>query len=173
MRRLSLSLCLIATAFAGDVDFVRTPEATPYRGRGLLSHFVKRYLPEYEPPVSFANSNRMDSLMRAGNIYLSLQDAIALALENSLDIEYHRYSDRRQAETDLTRARAGQLLRFNPSGVLAGVSSSPTGALGSANSLGNLSSTTSSSTGQTSVLSGFTIQAAGSSVPNLDPTFFV
>jgi outer membrane protein TolC len=111
--------------------------------------------------------------MRAGNIYLSLQDAIALALENSLDIEYHRYSDRRQAETDLQRARAGQLLRFNPSGVLAGFSSASSGALGSANSLGNLSSSTTQSSGQTSVLSGFTIQAAGSNVPNLDPTFFV
>src|ERR1041384_2042737 len=173
MRRLSLSLCLIATAFAGDVDFVRTPEATPYRGRGLLSHFVKRYLPEYEPPVSFANSNRIDALMRAGNIYLSLQDAIALALANSLDIEYHRYSDRRQAETDLLRAKGGQLLRFNPSGVLAGFSSTSSGALGAANSLGNLSAASVTNGGQTSVLSGFTIQAAGSSVPNLDPTFFV
>src|SRR5690348_10086230 len=104
MKRLTIFFCMIATAFAGEADFAKTPEATPYRGQGVLSHFVKNYLPQYEQPVSFANSNRMDALMRAGNIYLSLQDAIALALENSLDIEYHRYSDRRQAETDLMRA---------------------------------------------------------------------
>ena len=173
MKRLTIFFCMIATAFAGEADFAKTPEATPYRGHGVLSHFVKNYLPQYEQPVSFANSNRMDALMRAGNIYLSLQDAIALALENSLDIEYHRYSDRRQAETDLMRAKAGQLLRFNPSGVLAGFSSASSGALGAANALGNLSAASAGAGGQTSVLSGFTIQAAGSNVPNLDPTFFV
>jgi outer membrane protein TolC len=57
--------------------------------------------------------------------------------------------------------------------VLAGFSSATSGALGAASSLGNLASAGSTSTGQTSVLSGFTIQAAGSNVPNLDPTFFV
>jgi len=49
--------------------------------------------------------------MRAGNVYLSLADAIALALENNLDIEYHRY-DRRQAETDQLRASAGSCCGF-------------------------------------------------------------
>src|SRR5689334_9132910 len=107
MRRILLFFCILAPAAAADGDFARTPEATPYRGHGVLSHLVRNYLPEYEPPVSYANSNRMDALMRAGNIYLSLQDAIALALENSLDIESHRFSDRRQAETDLLRAQGG------------------------------------------------------------------
>ena len=37
------------------------------------------------------NSPRIDSLLRAGNLYLSLQDAIALALENNLDIAIQRY----------------------------------------------------------------------------------
>jgi outer membrane protein len=173
MKRLIVFFACITAAVAADGDVARTPEVKPYMGHGPLSKFLKKYLPQNEPPVNFANTNRLDTLMRAGNIYLSLQDAIALALENSLDIEYHRYSDRRQAETDLLRARAGQLLRFNPSGVLAGFSSATSGALGAASSLGNLASAGSTSTGQTSVLSGFTIQAAGSNVPNLDPTFFV
>jgi outer membrane protein len=173
MKSLILSLFFMAMAAAADGDVARTPEVKPYVGTGLVSRFLWRYLPENEAPVSFANSNRLDQLMRAGNVYLSLQDAIALALENSLDIEYHRYSDRRQAETDLLRAKAGQLLRFNPSGVLAGFSSASSGALGAASSLGNLASASNVGSGQTSVLSGFTIQSAGSNVPNLDPTIFI
>jgi outer membrane protein TolC len=42
-------------------------------------------------PVSFQNSARLHDLMRAGSLYLSLQDALALAIENNLDIELQRY----------------------------------------------------------------------------------
>ena len=38
-------------------------------------------------PVSFQNSSRIERLMRAGQLYLSLPDAIALTLENNLDLE--------------------------------------------------------------------------------------
>jgi outer membrane protein TolC len=174
MRSATLLFCAAGLATAADLDVPRTPEVRPYTGQGTFSRFVKRYLPESAAPVSPGNSNRMDALMRAGNIYLSLDDAIALALENSLDIEYHRYSDRRQAETDLMRAQAGQLLRFNPSGVLAGFSSASSGVLAAASSVGNsLSSSSGGGGGHSALLSGFTIQSAGSSVPNLDPTFYI
>ena len=45
------------------------------------------YQPRSVPPVSVSNSGRIDALLRAGNLYLSLSDAIALALENNLDVE--------------------------------------------------------------------------------------
>ena len=48
--------------------------------------------------------------MRAGQLYLSLADAIALALENNLDIEVERYLPR-IAQTDIGRAKGGGLLR--------------------------------------------------------------
>ncbi len=48
--------------------------------------------------------------MRAGQLYLSLDDAIALALENNLDIELERFLPK-IADTDLLRARGGGLLR--------------------------------------------------------------
>jgi outer membrane protein TolC len=53
-----------------------------------------------------ANSPRLDSLLRAGKLYLSLQDAIALALENNLDVELQRYAPA-TAESDLLRAKGG------------------------------------------------------------------
>ena len=60
--------------------------------------------------ASFANSARTYALIKAGNMYLSLQDAIALALENNLDIQVQRYNPM-IAGTELKRAKGGGLLR--------------------------------------------------------------
>jgi outer membrane protein TolC len=49
-------------------------------------------------------------LLRAGQLYLSLEDAIALALENNFDIELERFLPK-IADTDLQRAHGGGLLR--------------------------------------------------------------
>ncbi len=56
--------------------------------------------------MSMANSTRLGDLLRAGKLYLSLQDAIALALENNLDVELQRYAPA-IAESDLLRAKGG------------------------------------------------------------------
>jgi len=62
------------------------------------------------PPATLQNSKRIFDLLHAGNLYLSLADAIALALENNLDIEVERYLPR-MARTDVTRAQGGGLVR--------------------------------------------------------------
>ena len=59
------------------------------------------------------DSPRIGSLIRAGQLYLSLQDAIALALENNLDLELERYGVR-MAGTDTYRAQGGGVLRGVP-----------------------------------------------------------
>ncbi len=56
------------------------------------SGFTHNYSPKYVPPIDLSSSGRADSLIRAGNMYLSLSDAIALALENNIDIEVSRYT---------------------------------------------------------------------------------
>ena len=60
--------------------------------------------------ISLENSKRIGSLMRDGQLYLSLDDAIALALENNLDVEMQRISPS-LADTDVLRARGGGILR--------------------------------------------------------------
>lgn len=80
-----------------------------------------------EPPANLGNSGRLDALLRAGRIYLSLQDAIALALENNLDIELQRYGPR-LARTDILRAEAGSAIR--------GVSTAVAGATGASSAVG-------------------------------------
>ncbi|HTD55297.1 MAG TPA: hypothetical protein VK670_07930, partial [Silvibacterium sp.] len=64
------------------------------------------YRPTPVPPVNLTNSPRLQSLERDGKLYISLRDAIALALENNLDIAYFRYNFP-TAEADLLRTKAG------------------------------------------------------------------
>jgi outer membrane protein TolC len=64
-------------------------------------------------PLSLENSARIHDLIRSGNLYLSLSDAIALGIENNLDIELQRFSIP-LADTDVLRARGGGTLRGVP-----------------------------------------------------------
>jgi len=169
--RILLAFLLIGTTWAQQQNLnvpIDTPDIQGYENQHFWARFARKYLPTTLPHTEFVNSGRLDSLMRAGNIYLSLRDAVALALENNLDIEYHRY-DRRQAETDQLRASAGQLLRFSGGGIRAGFNSASSGVLAGSSALGGGVS----SSGQNGILSGFSIQAAGSSIPNLEPLAFV
>ncbi len=170
MKVLAL-LCLLAPAW-GQSDVPSggsTPEVSTYKGTGLLSHFAWRYLPREVGHPVFYNSTRLESLMRAGNIYLSLQDAIALALENNLDIEVARYG-RPEAESDVLRASAGQLLTFRSNPARAGFNSATSGVLAGLSGVGF---STAGGGGNTGILGGFTIQGAGSGIPNLEPFAFV
>ncbi len=60
--------------------------------------------------TTFENSPRVHALIRAGNLYLSLQDALAMAIENNLDVELQRYQ-RAVGEAELLRSRGGGLTR--------------------------------------------------------------
>ena len=151
--------------------FGQTPEIRGSSGGGFFSRFTKNYLPTGVAAISFEDSTRIERLMRAGRIYLSLRDAIALALENNLDIEVARLNPKLQ-EANLLRASAGTLLRNVSSSITSGPSSATLGILAGANSLGSAGAAT-SSTGTGGVLSGLNVQLAGSTIPNLDPVVFV
>ena len=78
------------------------------------SGFAKPYATRYLPPINISNSGRADSLIRAGNLYLSLSDAIALALENNIDVEVARYGYPLN-ESGLRAARAGNgVVNYDP-----------------------------------------------------------
>jgi outer membrane protein TolC len=99
----------------------------------FYSGLQRPYQSRVVPPINITNSSRISALLRAGNLYLSLSDSIALALENSLDIEIERY-DYSLAKADLLRAQAGSSILGVPTNVLAGVPTGAGGLLGSINS---------------------------------------
>jgi outer membrane protein len=97
-------LCLTALAWAQDIQ--------PIRSQAPI--LVRPYLPVIVPPIRLANSERLSQLVRAGMLYLTTQDAIALALENNIDIEVSRYNPFISA-WNLERAQAGGALPGVPS----------------------------------------------------------
>ena len=130
--RWTILLLVAVTAWAENA--VRIDPA-----QGPLIRFTRPFRARPVPPISLANSGRLESLMHAGNLYLSAQDAVALAIENNLDIEVQRYGPL-LAEEVLRRARAGGALRSVGVGVapgptsvsLAGVTVTNIGAVGAA-----------------------------------------
>ena len=67
---------------------------------------ISPYRPSTAPEINLTNSQRLQAMIRDGKIYLSLRDAIALSIENNLDLASFRYNFP-IAETDILRTKAG------------------------------------------------------------------
>jgi outer membrane protein len=76
----------------------------------VWQRLARPYAPRPVQAVDLENSPRLDQVLRAGNIYLSLSDAIALSIENNLDVELQRYN-MPTADSEVLRAKGGGLLR--------------------------------------------------------------
>jgi outer membrane protein TolC len=75
-----------------------------------LLHFIAPYRPARLAAFPSDSSMRIGQLVKDGSLYLSLHDAILLAIENNLDVEIERYG-LALADTDVTRAKGGGTLR--------------------------------------------------------------
>jgi outer membrane protein len=95
----------------GPIDFTKP--------RNYWPNPLAPYSPMTAPLPDFLNSPRLGDLIKDGKIYLSLSDAIVLALENNYDIAIQRYN-LNIADTDLLRAKAGGLLLGVNSGLVTG-----------------------------------------------------
>src|SRR5690242_19535829 len=71
---------------------------------------IDAYRPSQVPEPELKNSQRLYQLIRDGKLYLSLNDAIELALEDNLDLAIARYN-LPIADTDILRTRAGGVFR--------------------------------------------------------------
>jgi len=162
-----LTLLLMMTAFAvlactqlqpllcaQDVPAAPMPQTAPApaqpqavhlqdysRPRSAFPHFLQPYRSQQIAQPNLGNSPRIDSLMRDGKIYLSIDDAVALTLENNLDIDIARYN-LNIADTDYLRAKSGA----NILGVNAGIVQNTPGG-----GVGGLGGTVGSGTGGTTV----------------------
>jgi len=112
--------------------------------RPAFPHFLQPYMPQELAQPNLGNSARIDSLMRDGKIYLSIDDAIALGLENNLDLDIARYN-LNIAEADLLRAKSGASVLGVNTGI---VQNTPGGGVG------GLGGTVGSGTGGTTVAAG-------------------
>jgi len=135
----SLFATLTLAGWAQEPPAAPTPQNTP-EARPLpvlnyakpVSHFpnpIGPYTSRHLAPPNLANTARIDQLMHDGKLYLSLNDAIALALENNLDIAIARYN-LNIADTDVLRARAGASILGVPSGIVQNTPGGGVGGLG-------------------------------------------
>ncbi len=92
-------------------DFSRAPSWFP--------NIVNPYRTQYVDPGVLTNSPRLEQLIHEGKMPLSLQDAIALALENSMDIVVQRYTPW-MADVSLLKARAGGYSYGTPGSIAVG-----------------------------------------------------
>lgn len=143
--------------------------------------FLGPYRRPVLPPLFGGDATRLQGLIREGKLYLTLQDAIALALENNLDVETERYN-LVIARTDEVRAAGGGSLRgldysiaTTPNGVggpgspllnLATVNSNPT--TPTVTDLTSLNSTNPAQTSLSELGTGFQY-APGPNIPLFDP----
>jgi len=139
--------------------------------RSAFPHLLQPYTPQELAQPNLGNSARIDALMRDGKIYLSIDDAIALALENNLDLDIARYN-LNIAEADLLRAKSGASILGVNTGV---VQNTPGGGVG------GLGGTVGSGTGGTTVAAGgagtgtnglvSSTLGVGSPITSFDPQF--
>jgi outer membrane protein TolC len=103
------AFALVAVLVAGPIAAQQMPTYKIERGPDY-SHGKRNplavYSPIHVPEPVLTNSPKIATLIQNGELRLSLQDAIALALENNLDISVQRYTPW-LSDLDVLRARAG------------------------------------------------------------------
>lgn len=135
-----------------------------------LFNVLAPYEPQNIPLPNFANTPRLDQLLKDGKLYLSLDDAITLALENNLDLAIARYN-LSIADTDVLRTKAGASARGVNTGVVSGTPGG-TGA-GSTGASGGGAGGTSTGAGGTGTGSGGIVTSTlggGPPTPQFDPS---
>ena len=129
------------------------------------------YRPTYVPEPTLANSPRLDTLIDNGVLKLSLQDAIALALENNLDLAIARYNIP-IAAADVERTKAGGFFRGVNTGVVQNTPGAGVGGFGSGASGAGAGGTTGGAGGAGTGASGLvqSTLGTGTAVASYDPT---
>ncbi|HEV2717830.1 MAG TPA: TolC family protein, partial [Terriglobales bacterium] len=140
---LALAVFLSLPGWAQDAQQTAQPTAsqppqTPQPQQFVLkdyskprSHFpnpIGPYIPRHVEPPVLNNTPRIEDLLRDGKLYLSINDAVALALENNLDIAIQRYN-MEIADTDILRTKAGASFLGVNSGLVQGTPGGGTGGL--------------------------------------------
>ncbi len=150
-----------------------TTPLTPYTKPNPMKSLWRQYAPHELPQPVLKNSDRLHTLLKDGKLMLSLNDAVALALENNFDIAIARYN-LNIADTDLLLAKSGGTVRGVSTGLLTGTpggnaaSTSTTGATG-----GGAGGTSTGTGGSASGSGGIVLStqnSVGSPIDSYDPT---
>jgi outer membrane protein len=149
--------------------FMRDTNRDFSKPRGYWPNPIAPYSPTTVAAPSFTNSLQLDNLVKNGKIYLSLGDAVLLALQNNYDIAIQRLN-LDIADTDLLRSRAGAAgIRGISTGLVTGTQG---GSTASVSSVGGGPGGSTASSGVAGTGPGglaLSTNGAGPTPENLDP----
>ncbi len=134
-------------------------------------HPLSAYSASRVPQPDLTNSPLLAQLIRDGKLYLSLKDAIRLALENNLDLAIARYN-LPIANMDILRTRAGGIFRGVNAGVVQGTPGGGVGGFGTGAPGAGAGGTTGGAGGAGAGASGLvqSTLGAGTPVASYDPS---
>ncbi len=166
------ALTLTASGHAQTIQqtIPATPQPTLRLDIPNSSNPFDAYRPSTVPQPNLANSPRIDSLIQNGVLVLSLNDAIALALENNLDLAIARYNIP-IAAADVLRTRAGGVFRGVNTGVVQNTPGGGIGGFGSGSAGAGAGGTTGGAGGAGTGASGLvqSTLGTGTAVSSYDP----
>jgi outer membrane protein TolC len=169
--------CFVQTSGqAQDTPMPNAPNAQRPDWKGYMrprSYFPNVFAPyrvRTLPPPNLTNTPRLEQHMRDGKLYISINDAVAMALENNLDLAIARFN-RFIAETDIWRAEAGSPITGVDAGVVQNTPGGGVGGLGS--QVGSGQGGTSLGAGGAGAGAGGLVGStlgSGASIGSFDPT---
>jgi outer membrane protein len=138
--------------------------------RSQFPNFIAPYESRDVAAPKLSNTPRIDQLMRDGKIYLSMADAVALALENNLDIAISRYN-LNIADTDIWRTKAGSTILGVNTGVVQNTPGGTGIGIGATSTGGGPGGTTTGIGGAGTGFGGLVSSTigVGAPVPSFDP----
>jgi len=169
-KRLALQV-ILAVMLLASVPVVIAQDLANYSKP--TPHFpnpVGPYLGHQVPPPSFGNTPRIETVLSEGKLRLSLSDAVALALENNLDLAIARFN-LSIADTDIMRAKSGEAVRGVATGLVQGTPGGGVGGFGAGAPGAGAGGTTGGAGGAGGGASGLVESTLGTGTPidTLDP----
>lgn len=165
-----LMAVVLAVALASPTAVMAQEPIDYSKPRSHLPNFVAPYAPKLVPEPRVSNTARIEQLMKDDTLMLSLSDAIALALENNLDLAIARYN-LSIADTDVLRTKAGGSVRGVATGLVQGTPGGGVGGFGTGASGAGAGGTTGGAGGAGTGASGLvqSTLGAGAAVDTYDP----
>jgi outer membrane protein TolC len=158
--QLFLACSLLGAVLISRLDGQQFSPIAPVKPAGMP--FIRSYRADTVPPLRVSDSSRLHSMIRAGNLYLTAPDAIAIAIENNLDFEVERYK---------ILASGWDLQRLESGGALRGVQSGSGATVTLASGQGVAGSSRGGGGGVAAQAGAANIQQIGPVTPQLDPIF--
>jgi outer membrane protein len=158
--QLFLACSLLGAVLISGLDGQQLSPIAPVKPGGMP--VIRSYRADTVPPLRVSDSSRLHAMIRAGNLYLTAPDAIAIAIENNLDLEVERYR---------ILASGWDLQRLESGGALRGVQSGSGATVTLASGQGVAGSSRGGGGGAAAQAGAANIQQIGPVTPQLDPIF--